>query len=181
MQISYGAIESPAPHTGDEPVVDPSGSKTAIRLSIQLCRIRSGDSRELIVEASDGLLGLTIEPEMMPVLGHLPRIPRRFWSDEELRATAYLGESLRLLSAGCCGPLSGSRSFTTGQQRWLWEAASLAVHASLRQDIFVSDYPDVSLRGGWRRALGRLLKMRLLTANKCCAFLTTHRASDSGC
>jgi hypothetical protein len=158
----------------DEPVVTPSGPKTALRLSIQLCHLVSGDSRELTVEASDDLLGLTITPEMMPLLGHLPRIPQGFWSDEGLRATAYFGESLRLLSAGSCGPLSGSRACTPVPQRWLREAASLAVHAYLRRDIFVSDYPELSIRGGRRRALSCLLKTRLMTTGEFRSWLTRH-------
>jgi hypothetical protein len=175
VQISYGALESPSPRTGDEPAVDPSGPTTALQLSVQFCHLVSGDSRELIVEASDDLLSLTIEPAMRPLLGHLPRIPRRFWSDEARRATAYFWESLRIFSAGSRGPLSGSRSFTPVHQRWLREAASLAVHAYLRCDIFVSDDPELSIHGGRRRALSRLLKTRLMTTDEFRPWLTRHQ------
>jgi hypothetical protein len=110
------------------------------------------------------------------VCGHLPKIPQQGWrQDEEMRVVMHIWEILRILSEGSDGLLSGSPLFTPVQQRWVRAAVSLAVHASLRRDIFVSDQPDVSSRGRCRQALSRLLKTRLMTTDECRSWLTRHQ------
>ena len=131
------------------------------------------DSRELTAAASYSPLRLTIEPEMMPILGHLPKLPQQDWRQgKEIWVVGRFWEILRLLSAGSGGLRSGSRSFTPMHQRWFRAAGSLAIHAYLRRHLFVSDLPDVSSRGGRRQALSRLLNTRLMTTDECRSWLT---------
>jgi hypothetical protein len=176
VEISQAALEPQSRRTGDEPGINPSGMKTALALSIHLCCVTRRDSHELTVEAPYGPPLLTIEPEMIRVFGQLPRMPRKYWrQDDEMRVVAHMWEILRMLSEGSSGPRSGSLSLTPVQQRWLRAAASLTVHAYLRRDIFVSDLPEISIRGGRRRALSRLLKTRLMTADEFRSWLTRHQ------
>ena len=174
--ISQAARESQSLRTGDEPGGGPSDPKTALALWIHLCHVTGDDSRELTAAASYGPSLLTVEPAMIHALGHLPKIPQQDWrQDEEMRVVMHIWEILRILSQGSDGLLSGSPLFTPVQQRWVRAAVSLAVHAALRRDIFVSDQPDVSSRGRCRQALSRLLKTRLMTTDECRSWLTRHQ------
>jgi hypothetical protein len=135
--------------------------------------VTGDDSRELTAAASYSPLRLTVEPAMIPILGHLPKLPQPDWGpDEEMWVVGRIWEILRLLSAGSGGLRSGSRSFTPEHQRWFRAAGSLAIHAYLRRHLFISDLPDVSSRGGRRQALSRLLKTCLMTTDECRSWLT---------
>jgi hypothetical protein len=176
VSIGQAAVEPHSLRTRDEPVVGPLRPKTDLALSIDLCRVSDGDSHELTTEALYGPPLLTVESGIIRSPVHLPKIPRKDWpQDEEARVAVHIWEILRVLSEGSDGPLSRSWSFTLVQQRWYRAAVSLAVHAYLRRDIFVSDQPDVSSRGGRRRALSRLLKTRLMTTAEFQSLLTRRK------
>jgi hypothetical protein len=173
--IGQAAGEAQSLRTGNKRVVGPSGPETALALSIDLCRVSDGDRQELTTEASYAPPLLTVEPGITRILGHLPRMPRKYRRQgKEALVAVHIWEILRILSEGSDGLLSGSSLFTPVQQRWVRAAVSLAVHASLRRDIFVSDQPDVSSRGRCRQALSRLLKTRLMTTDECRSWLTRH-------
>jgi hypothetical protein len=176
LSIGQAAVEPQSGGTGDEPVGGPSGPDTALALSFALCWVRNDGSYELTTEASSNPPLLTVEPVMIRLLGHLPRIPRKDWpQDPEMRVAGYIPEILRILSAGSTSLRSGSRPGTPVYQRWCRAAGSLAIHASLGRDLFVSDQPDVSSRGKRRQVLSRLLKTRLMTTDECRSFLTRPR------
>jgi hypothetical protein len=173
VEICQAALEPQSLRTGNEPVIDLSGPKTVLTLSIHLARFTGGDSRALITETLYGPPLLTIEPEMIRALGHLPRMPQKYWrQDKEMQVAVHVSEILRRLSEGSEDLLSEPLSFTPVQQRWLRAAASLAVHAYLRRDIFVSNQPDISIRSRRRQALSRLLNTRLMTVDEFRSSLT---------
>ena len=75
MSIGQAAVEFPSLRPRDEPVVGPSGPKTALALSIDLCRVRNDGSSELSTAASYNPPVLTANPEAIHLLSHLPRNP----------------------------------------------------------------------------------------------------------
>jgi hypothetical protein len=174
--IGQAAGEAQSLSPGNQQVAGPSGPETALALSIDLCHVSDGDRQELTTEASYAPPLLTVEPGITRILGRCPRTPRKYRRQgREVLVAVHIWEILRLLSEGSDGLLSGSPSFTPVQQRWLRAAASLAVHAYLRRDIFVSDYPELSIRGGRRQALSRLVKTRLMTTDEFRSWLTRHQ------
>jgi hypothetical protein len=174
--LGQAALELGSLRPGDTQVISPSGLGMALALSIDLCRVRDGDPREPMTAAAYGPPVLAVELAMIPALRHVPKLPRKYRQhDEAMRLAASMWDILRILIQGADDLPSGSRACTPVYQRWCRVAVTLAVHAFLRRDIFVSDQPDVSSPGRRRQALSRLLKTRLMTTDEFRSWLARHR------